>query len=437
MNATQPGFAEATRLWFKVGCLGFGGPAGQIALLHRLVVDEKKWVSDPQFLHALNFCMLLPGPEAQQLATYLGWLLHGVRGGLVAGLLFILPGFCVILALSAAYAAFGQLPWLSGIFFGLKCAVIALVAEALWRVARRALKRKLDWIVAALAFLALYALHIPFPIVILAAALTGFVVAWRESGEMVRNGAAQDRVITMKAPSPWRTIVIGGLLWLGPIALCAWLLGGAHLFTQMGWFFAKMAVVTFGGAYAVLTYVAQQAVEYYGWHSTGNMIDGLALAETTPGPLILVLSFVGYYAAHQQPGMLSPILAGLLGAGFVTWVTFAPSFIWIFLGAPYVERLRKNRLLSAMLAMVTAAVVGVIANLALWFALHVLFGTLDTLSWAWIEITWPRWQSVHWSAVALSLAAGAALLWARLGLVKVLLAAAALGYVAQATALAG
>jgi chromate transporter len=330
------------------------------------------------------------------------------------------------------------LPWLAGIFFGLKCAVIALVAEALWRVARRALKRKLDWIVAALAFLALYALDIPFPIVIVAAALIGLVMAWRKNDAIASNGgAAQDRIITMKAPSQWRTILIGGLLWLGPIVLCAWLLGGAHLFTQMGWFFAKMAVVTFGGAYAVLTYVAQQAVENYGWLSTGNMIDGLALAETTPGPLILVLSFVGYYAAHQQPGLLSPLLAGLLGAGFVTWVTFAPSFIWIFLGAPYVERLRKNRLLSAMLAMVTAAVVGVIANLALWFALHVLFGELDTVSWGWIEIAWPHWGSVHWIAAALSLAAGAALLWARLGLIRVLMAAAALGYLAQATASAG
>lgn len=436
MSATQPSFAEATRLWFKVGCLGFGGPAGQIALLHRLVVDEKKWVSDPQFLHALNFCMLLPGPEAQQLATYLGWLLHGVRGGLVAGVLFVLPGLCVILALSAAYAAFGQLSWLTGIFFGLKCAVIALVAEALWRVAKRALKRRLDWIVAALAFLALYALHIPFPIVILAAALIGFGAAWRRNDVAKHSGdVAADRIITMKAPSRRRVILIGGVLWLGPIALCAWLLGGDQLFTQMGWFFAKMAVVTFGGAYAVLTYVAQQAVEHYGWLTTGNMIDGLALAETTPGPLILVLSFVGYYAAHQQPGLLSPVLAGVLGAGFVTWVTFVPSFVWIFLGAPYVERLRKNRLLSAMLAMVTAAVVGVIANLALWFALHVLFGELDTMSWGRIEIAWPHWQSVHWIAVALSLAAGAALLWARLGLIKVLVAAAALGYLTQATML--
>lgn len=439
MTARHPSFAEATSLWFKVGCLGFGGPAGQIALLHRLVVDEKKWVSEAQFLHALNFCMLLPGPEAQQLATYLGWLLHGVRGGLVAGILFVLPGLCVILALSAAYAAFGQLAWLAGIFFGLKCAVIALVAEALWRVARRALKQPTDIAVAFLAFVALYALQIPFPIVILAAAILGGAVAWRRPPTAVapQAGAAPDRIITMHAPSRWRVTAIGGMLWLGPVALCAWLLGGAHLFTQMGWFFAKMAVVTFGGAYAVLTYVAQQAVEHYGWLSTGNMIDGLALAETTPGPLILVLSFVGYYAAHEQPGTLPAALAGLLGAGFVTWITFAPSFIWIFLGAPYVERLRKNRMLSAMLATVTAAVVGVIANLALWFALHVLFRQLTSVAWGWVEIAWPVWSSVQWVAVGLSLLAGLALIWRRVGLIKVLLAAAALGYAAQVTGLLG
>ena len=437
MMRDQPSLAEATRLWFKVGCLGFGGPAGQIALMHRLVVDEKKWVSDAQFLHALNFCMLLPGPEAQQLATYLGWLLHGVRGGLIAGVLFILPGFCVILALSAGYAAFGQLPWLTGIFFGLKSAVIALVAEALWRVAKRALKRGVDWLVAAAAFLALFALHVPFPAVILSAAVVGFVVAWRRGRDNAVTGGevAIDRIITMKAPGKWRVIVVGGLLWLGPIAACAWLLGAEHLFTQMGWFFAKMAVVTFGGAYAVLTYVAQQAVGSYGWLSTGNMIDGLALAETTPGPLILVLSFVGFYAAHQQSTVLPAMLSGILGGTFVTWVTFVPSFIWIFLGAPYVERLRKNRFLPSALAMVTAAVVGVVANLALWFALHVLFGELVMLSWGRLAIAWPVWSSAHWLAMALSLAAGIALVWLRVGLVKVLLASAVLGYVGLAAGL--
>ena len=433
MSDAHPSFAEATRLWFKVGCLGFGGPAGQIALMHRLVVDERKWVGEAQFLHALNFCMLLPGPEAQQLATYIGWLLHGVRGGLAAGILFVLPGFCVILALSAAYAAFGQLPWLMGVFFGLKCAVIALVAEALWRVAKRALKQPMHVVVAVLAFLALFVFRVPFPIVILAAAIVGLAMAWRSEG---RAAPTDEKVLeqTSKAPRPFRTALIGAALWLGPIALLTALLGSTHIFPQMGWFFAKMAVVTFGGAYAVLAYVAQQAVQGYGWLTTGNMIDGLALAETTPGPLILVLSFVGFYAAHQQHGALAPMFAGTLGAIFVTWVTFVPSFIWIFLGAPYVERLRQNRFLSAALAMVTAAVVGVIANLALWFALHVLFRDVSEVSFGIATITWPDWRSADLVAVGLSIAAGLALLHWRINLVKVLLASGAIGYLAHAVA---
>ena len=433
MSDARPSFAEATRLWFKIGCLGFGGPAGQIALMHRLVVDERKWVGEAQFLHALNFCMLLPGPEAQQLATYIGWLLHGVRGGLVAGILFVLPGFCVILALSAAYAAFGQLPWLMGVFFGLKCAVIALVAEALWRVAKRALKQTMHVVVAVLAFLALFVFRIPFPIVILAAAIVGLAMAWRSE----EHAAPTDEKVleqTSKAPRPFSTALIGAVLWLGPIALLAALLGSDQIFPQMGLFFAKMAVVTFGGAYAVLAYVAQQAVQSYGWLTTGNMIDGLALAETTPGPLILVLSFVGFYAAYQEPGTLAPMFAGTLGAIFVTWVTFVPSFIWIFLGAPYVERLRQNRHLSAALAMVTAAVVGVIANLALWFALHVLFREVTDVSVGIATITWPDWRSADIVAVILSIAAGLALLHWRINLVKVLLASGAIGYLAHAVA---
>ena len=434
MSDAHPSFAEATKLWLKVGCLGFGGPAGQIALMHRLVVDERKWVGEAQFLHALNFCMLLPGPEAQQLATYIGWLLHGVRGGLVAGTLFVLPGFCVILALSAAYAAFGQLPWLMGVFFGLKCAVIALVAEALWRVAKRALKQPMHVVVAALAFLALFVFRIPFPIVILVAAIIGFALAWRSDGIAAKNPDEKVLEQTANAPRPFRTVIIGALLWLGPIALLALLLGSSQIFPQMGLFFAKMAVVTFGGAYAVLAYVAQQAVQNYGWLSTGNMIDGLALAETTPGPLILVLSFVGFYAAHQQPGALAPMLAGTLGAVFVTWVTFVPSFIWIFLGAPYVERLRQNRYLSAALAMVTAAVVGVIANLALWFALHVLFRNVSEVSFGVATFAWPDWRSADLVAIGLSIAAALALLHWRVNLVKVLLASGAIGYLAHAVA---
>jgi chromate transporter len=432
MSDAHPSFAEATRLWFKVGCLGFGGPAGQIALMHRLVVDERKWVGEAQFLHALNFCMLLPGPEAQQLATYVGWLLHGVRGGLVAGTLFVLPGFCVILALSAAYAAFGQLPWLMGVFFGLKCAVIALVAEALWRVAKRALKQPIHVVIAVLAFLALFVFRIPFPLVILAAAIIGFGMAWRSDGAALRDADEKILVQRAGAPHPLRTLVVGALLWLGPIALLALALGGDQVIPQMGLFFAKMAVVTFGGAYAVLAYVAQQAVQGYGWLATGNMIDGLALAETTPGPLILVLSFVGFYAAHQQPSALPPMLAGTLGAVFVTWVTFVPSFIWIFLGAPYVERLRQNRHLSGALAMVTAAVVGVIANLALWFALHVLFRDVSEVPLGIATLTWPDWRTADPVAIVLSLAAGLALLQWRVNLVKVLLASGAIGYLAHA-----
>ena len=432
MSDGHPSFAEANRLWFKIGCLGFGGPAGQIALMHRLVVDERKWVGEAQFLHALNFCMLLPGPEAQQLATYIGWLLHGVRGGLVAGILFVLPGFCVILALSAAYAVFGQLPWLIGVFFGLKCAVIALVAEALWRVARRALKHASHVTVAVLAFLALFVFHVPFPLVVLAAALIGLAMAWRSDGHA--SNTADEKVLeqSSKASPPVRTAAVGVALWLGPVALLALLLGSGQIFPQMGWFFAKMAVVTFGGAYAVLAYVAQQAVQNYGWLTTGNMIDGLALAETTPGPLILVLSFVGFYAAHQQPGVLSPMLAGTFGAIFVTWVTFVPSFIWIFLGAPYVERLRQNRYLSAALATVTAAVVGVIANLALWFALHVLFHQVTEVPLGPATLLWPDWRSADLVAIVLSLAAGLALLQWRINLVKVLLASGAIGYLAHA-----
>jgi chromate transporter len=430
MIEAHPGFAEATRLWFKVGCLGFGGPAGQIALMHRLVVDERKWVGEAQFLHALSFCMLLPGPEAQQLATYLGWLLHGVRGGLVAGILFVLPGFCVILALSAAYAAFGQLPWLAGVFFGLKCAVIALVAEALWRVARRALKQSVHIVTAALAFLALFVFRIPFPVVILAAAIVGLIMAWRSDGA-AKASEVQLLAPSSNAPRPVRILLIGAALWLGPIALLAVWLGSAHIFAQMGWFFARMAVVTFGGAYAVLAYVAQQAVQSYGWLTTGTMIDGLALAETTPGPLILVLSFVGFYAAYQQPGALAPMLAGTLGAVLVTWVTFVPSFIWIFLGAPYVERLRQNRYLSTALMMVTAAVVGVIANLALWFALHVLFQQVTDITLGVATVTWPNWRSADLVAIGLSLAAGLALLHWRVNLVKVLFASGAAGYLAH------
>lgn len=427
-------FAEAVRVWFKIGCLGFGGPAGQIALLHRFVVDEKKWVSETQFLHALNYCMLLPGPEAQQLATYLGWLLHGVRGGLAAGILFILPGLCVIIALSVLYAELGSASWLMGAFYGLKCAVIAIVLEALLRVAKRALKTTAARMIAVAAFLALALFQIPFPLVIGTAAAVGWVFLRSSSANKVDDGPILTRPAS-NGSRLWRLVrscAIGALLWFGPIAALGVLLGGDHLFTAMGIFFAKMAVVTFGGAYAVLTYVAQQVVDRYGWISPPTMIDGLALAETTPGPLILVLSFVGFMAAYQQPGELSPLMAGVLGSVYVTWTTFVPSFIWIFVGAPYIERLRKNVALSAMLAGVTAAVVGVIANLALWFALHVVFADVTQLTMGPFDMTVPDPSSLRWPALLLSALSIIALLKFHFGLIKTLAASVVLGYLAAA-----
>ncbi len=427
MSSAQPiTFAEAARLWFKIGCLGFGGPAGQIALLHKLVVDEKKWASETQFLHALNYCMLLPGPEAQQLATYLGWLLHGPKGGLAAGTLFILPGFVVIAALSMLYAAFGATSWLGGAFLGLQCAVIALVIEALARVAKRALRSRAAHGIAGAAFIGLFVFQIPFPLIILAAAGLGLI--WLRTSEAGASDADRVPARSLRADLPRlaRTTLLGCALWLGPIAFLAWLLGPGDLFVAMGLFFAKMAIVTFGGAYAVLTYVAQEVVHYHAWIGPRAMIDGLALAETTPGPLILVLSFVGFQAAYAGAGGEWPMLIGLLGAIYVTWITFVPSFLWIFLGAPYVERLRANRKLSAALAGVTAAVVGVIGSLALWFGLHVLFAA--TFAAAPFGTLLPDPGSLRWPALLLTIVAALALLRWRLGLTKTLLGSVALGY---------
>jgi len=335
-----PSFAEAVRVWFRIGCLSFGGPAGQIALMHREVVDQRRWVSDSRFLHALNFCTLLPGPEAQQLATYLGWLMHGVKGGLAAGLLFVLPGALVMLALSAVYVAFGEVPFVAALFFGLKCAVLVLVVEALLRVARRALKGAVPWAVAAAAFVALFALDLPFPIVVLAAALLGAAVPGAFAGGghgTAKDGppslldavlAQQPDRIDQLAASARQAGYVALALWLVPVLL---LLAVGGVFADIAWFFSKMAVVTFGGAYAVLAYVAQEAVEHYRWLTAGQMLTGLGLAETTPGPLILVLQFVGFLAGHAWGGFWG----GTLGAVLTLWVTFAPCFAWIFLGAPF------------------------------------------------------------------------------------------------------
>ncbi len=435
--AHMPTFGEALRVWLKVGLLSFGGPAGQIALLHREVVDDRRWVSDARFLHALNFCTLLPGPEAQQLATYLGWLLHGVRGGIAAGALFVLPGMAVMLGLSILYATLGEVPVVAALFFGLKCAVLVLVVEALLRVARRALKTGAAWVLAATAFLALYAFGIPFPVVVLTAALIGYFVPGAFRGGS--HGAAKegppavlDAVLAADPDRParlaaraWRAGWVAVALWLLPVAALILLVGG--VFADVAWFFSKMAVVTVGGAYAVLAYVAQEAVQGYGWLTPDQMLVGLGLAETTPGPLILVLQFVGFLAGYGQGGLAWGVLAAVL----TVWVTFAPCFAFIFLGAPYVERLHENRALTGALAAVTAAVVGVIANLALWFGLRVLFAEVRRVEVGPATLDIPVLGSLDLLALALAALAAVSLFRLKLGLLKTLGITAAVGLVAK------
>lgn len=361
-------FHEALVIWWKIGLLSFGGPAGQIALMHRLIVEEKKWLDEDRFLHALNYCMLLPGPEAQQLATYVGWLLHGVKGGVVAGILFILPGAAMILVLSWAYIVFGDVPAIAGLLFGLKAAVLAIVGQAMWRLSQKALKTNLAVFLALLGFLAIFVFSVPFPIVVLSAASIGWIFAHHFGAEVITPAIARE-----ERSGTRRAAFIAALLWLGTIIGLLALFGGDSLWSQIAIFFSKLAIVTFGGAYAVLAYVAQQAVENYGWLQAGEMLDGLGLAETTPGPLILVTQFVGFLAGFRETTGLQPFLGATFAALLTTWVIFLPSFVWIFAGAPYVEKLRGMPRLRAALAAITAVVVGVIANLALWFAINYLF----------------------------------------------------------------
>src|SRR5665647_2739635 len=376
----KPSFGEALKVWFKIGCLSFGGPAGQIALMHRIVVDEKKWVPEAQYLHALNFCMLLPGPEAQQLATYTGWLLHGVRGGLAAGILFVLPGTLVMLALSVLYAYGRGISAVDGALFGIKAAVLVIVVEALIRIGKRALKSKLLVGLAAAAFVGIFFLDLPFPLIVIGAGAVGFAVA-RTYPERL-GVAANDNVVT-PTEGRWQhaatSILIGLVTWWTPVLVLVLVLGPHHVLVSIGLFFSKLAVVTFGGAYAVLAYMAQQAVETNGWLTAPEMVDALGLAETTPGPLILVTQFVGFLAAFREAAPFTPLSAGLLGAALTTWVTFVPAMLWIFAGAPFIEQLRGNRQLAGALAAITAAVVGVILNLSVWFALHVLFGKVTEM----------------------------------------------------------
>jgi chromate transporter len=392
-----PTFREALKVWAKIGVLSFGGPAGQIALMHRMLVDERKWIDEQRYLHALNFCMLLPGPEAMQLATYIGWRLHGTIGGLAAGLLFVLPGALIVLALSVAYAYFGRLPLVEAAFVGIKAAVIVIVIEALLRVAKRSLKRPIDWLIAAAAFAGIFFFDLPFPLIIAAAALAGFFFASPQAA----TSAAPSAPPPVPLSRTLSTAVLWLAIWIGPLLVLALILGRDHVTTEIAIFFSKLAVVTFGGAYSVLAYMAQQAVETHHWLSAGEMLDGLGLAETTPGPLILVTEFVGFLAGFRHGG--EPKLAyGLLGAAVTLWATFAPCFLWIFVGAPYVERLTSSPKIAGALAGVTAAVVGVILNLSLWFALHVFFGTVEQVSIGPLQLSRPDLATLNIEAVALA-----------------------------------
>ncbi|WP_192182350.1 chromate efflux transporter [Mesorhizobium amorphae] len=443
----MPTFREAVRLWAKIGLLSFGGPAGQIALMHKELVEERRWIGEQRFLHALNYCMLLPGPEAQQLAIYIGWLLHRTLGGLVAGTLFVLPGAIVMLCLSSFYMLYNDAPVVEALFFGVKAAVLAVVVEAVIRIGKRALKNRVMVAIAVAAFLAIYVVKLPFPLIILAAGLTGWIgnrfAPVPFSGAAHGKGNAPDirGVVDLMfergeldhtRPTRWhapRTVATWLPIWLGPVALIAALTGSTSVWTQLGSFFSVMAVVTFGGAYAVLAYVAQAAVTSFGWLAPGEMVDGLGLAETTPGPLILVLQFVGFVAAYRHAGAMSPLIAGSLGSLLTLWVTFVPCFFWIFLGAPYIEQLRQNKALSAALGAITAAVVGVVMNLALWFALHVVFGQVRSVGLG-MEI--PVLSSLDWRAALLAAAAMVAMLRLKIGMLPTLAGSALAGLALQA-----
>ena len=416
MARAPPPFRDLVAASFRVGCLGFGGPAGQIALMHRVFVAEKQWIDEARYLHALNYCMLLPGPEAQQLATYVGWLLHGVRGGIVAGALFVLPGALVVLVLSWLYALFGETPTIAALFFGIKAAVLALVVEAMLKVARRSLESRTDVAIASGTLLALYVFDVPFPLVIVLAAIAG-LARGRGAGT---PAPASVVVATPGAMQALRVAVAWGVLWLAPVALAWTLLGRHHVLTDIGLLFSKLAVVTFGGAYAVLAYLQQQAVEVHGWLTAAQLIDGLGLAETTPGPLILVNQFVGYVAAWQSGGNLRLALAG---AAMASWCTFAPSYLWIFAGAPFAERLRTSRWAAGMLAAIGAAVLGVIGNLALRFGAHVLWGG---------PVTVADLARVDGLAATIAVAAAVALVVAKMNVVLVILACALAGWAGHA-----
>ena len=414
----------------KLGFISFGGPSGQIAIMQTELVDRRRWISQSRFLHALNFCMLLPGPEATQLAIYIGWLLHRTLGGVVAGAFFVIPSIFVLWGLSFVYAAYGSVPWIAAIFYGFKPVVVAIVVTAIIRIGQRALKNEVMFTIAALAFVALYFGKLPFPGIIIGAALIGWmggkvlprkfdVISAHDSAEAALDVIDRKADVSHTTPSLGRDLRIAVTclaVWWFPVLLAGWWLGRDHTIFQEGIFFSKAAVVTFGGAYAVLPYVAQHAVQHFGWLKPGQMMDGLGLAETTPGPLIMVLQFVGFMGGWTHPGRLGPISAATLGAFLTTWVTFTPCFLWVLVGAPHIEQLRSNKTISMALSAVTAAVVGVILNLAIWFALHVFY---------------PGGGNVDWFAIGLATAAAVALAWWKVEIFVVVIAGGVIGLLKQ------
>ena len=441
-------FGEAVRAWFAISLQTFGGPAGQIAVMQRTLVEERRWIGQRRFLHALSFCTLLPGPEAQQLAIYVGWLLNGLRGGLVAGVLFVLPGVVALLALSAVYVGYGDSTVVTALFAGLAPAVLAIVTQAVVRVGGRTFGHPAPIVLAAVAFVALWAFQVPFPVVIAAAAVVGWALGRWLPGAFrpAAHGDADDGppplvpddALHAERPSARHAalvLAVGLVAWGVPVAAVALLTGSDGVLTEQSLFFTGTALVTFGGAYAVLAYVAQRAVEVYGWLAPGEMVRGLALAETTPGPLIMVVQFVAFVGAYRDPGPLDPWVAAVVAALLTTWVTFVPCFVFIFLGAPYVERLRGNRSLSAALNGITAAVVGVIANLAVFFALHTVFADTSRRSWGPVDVEVPDLSSVRWTAVAIAVVATVLLFRLRWSVLRTLGVCAALGLLAAGVGL--
>lgn len=446
VQKTSVSFTDAFWVWLKVALNSFGGPAGQIAVMHRYLVEEKRWISESRFLHALNYCMLLPGPEAQQLAIYIGWLLHKIPGGIVAGTLFIIPGFISILILSVLYAVYQDLSVTQWLFLGLKPAILAVVIEAVLRIGKKVLKNRMLVMLAGVSFVCIFFFDVPFPLIVISSGIIGYIGGRIRPDTFAINqenstksfacdtpfvdAMLEDGVPEHTRPSASRAFAVTicwTILWFGPICLILILLGSENVFFKEAAFFSKSAVVTFGGAYAVLAYVAQQAVEHYGWLTPGEMLDGLGLAETTPGPLILVLSFVGFLAAFRNSGDLNPIIAGALGAILTTWATFIPCFLWIFLGGPYVESLRGNKSLRSAMNGITAAIVGVILNLAMWFALNNTFGSLNDFRVFGIHLQIPVWNTLNIPSIFIAMFALLAIFCFKIGVMKTIACSVGIG----------